>query len=391
MRKAFTLVELLVVVAVIAILMAMVIRLGSTSSDASKRLITVNRLQRLENALSGYYAAFGSYPPVRVQGSRNIYREVADDGVQSENASDQESMNWNDEEGSWAKVKAACESQPVACNFPYQSNNKFVELVAQYNAIYKKYIENLSEGAISKERREVIEKGFSIGTPMLFSECWTLSEWTEIQLFRFGLLSFLLPRYQFMMQCDDRFFVFAQWEDNNRKQKNALTNEELEWEDISRLLFAAQEEEDEEEKKRILLPITSISSQSVCARWMANFEHTLYCDQARNFYGIDVRVPDQSGRTFENYKRQVNELRIYQPGGYNDGGGQYILDGITIKDGWDNDFYYYSPSPHQSYVVWSAGPNGKTFPPWVPRETLSSEGDRCVGKWVADDIVGMRN
>ena len=71
MRRAFTLIELLVVVVVIVTRMAITFRLGSIGSESTSRARTVNRMQRLENCLSGYYAAYGSYPPVALHGSRD--------------------------------------------------------------------------------------------------------------------------------------------------------------------------------------------------------------------------------------------------------------------------------------------------------------------------------
>ena len=81
---------------------------------------------------------------------------------------------------------------------------------------------------------------------------------------------------------------------------------------------------------------------------------------------------------------------IYSPGGYADSGSNlYLLDGITMRDGWGRDFYYYSPPPYQSYTVWSSGPNGSTFPPWVDRSALQGDANRCIGYWVRDDIVNI--
>ena len=65
---------------------------------------------------------------------------------------------------------------------------------------------------------------------------------------------------------------------------------------------------------------------------------------------------------------------------------------MTVLDGWGNDFYYYSPQPFQSYRLWSAGPDGKTFPPWVPLSTLKTDGDRkTAANWMADDIMYLSN
>ena len=82
MKRAFTLVELLIVIMVMAILMTLVFRLSSVGESAEARAKTVMRMQRLENCLSGYYAAFGSYPPVKMHGSPNIYYKVNGSGIQ---------------------------------------------------------------------------------------------------------------------------------------------------------------------------------------------------------------------------------------------------------------------------------------------------------------------
>ena len=60
MKKGFTLVEMLIVVVVLVTLMTITFRLTSLGRDQTDRNKTIARLQRLENALSGYYAAFGS-------------------------------------------------------------------------------------------------------------------------------------------------------------------------------------------------------------------------------------------------------------------------------------------------------------------------------------------
>ena len=76
-KRAFTLIELLIVTVVILALMGVMFRLTGIASGASNRETTVYRMQCLENCLSGYYAAFGSYPPVPLQGaSRNIFRKT---------------------------------------------------------------------------------------------------------------------------------------------------------------------------------------------------------------------------------------------------------------------------------------------------------------------------
>ena len=67
MKKAFTLIELMITIAVLVILMGLVFRLNSAGTESQKRTVTIIRMQKLENCLSGYYAAFGSYPPVKLR------------------------------------------------------------------------------------------------------------------------------------------------------------------------------------------------------------------------------------------------------------------------------------------------------------------------------------
>ena len=59
MKRAFTLVELLIVIAVLVSLMAITFRITNVVGDAESRTMTITRMQRLENCLSGFHAAFG--------------------------------------------------------------------------------------------------------------------------------------------------------------------------------------------------------------------------------------------------------------------------------------------------------------------------------------------
>ena len=120
-KSGFTLIELLVVTVVVVSLMAIVLRLSGIAGGATDQQETVSRMQKLENCLSGYYATFGSYPPVPLQGaSRNIYRKVDDKRktVQTDdNQIDDSSLIWE-------QVRAACLAQPVAAMCPPPSGMK---------------------------------------------------------------------------------------------------------------------------------------------------------------------------------------------------------------------------------------------------------------------------
>ena len=63
MKRGFTLVELMIVIAVLVTLMAITFRITNTVADTESRTMTITRMQRLENALSGFHAAFGATRP----------------------------------------------------------------------------------------------------------------------------------------------------------------------------------------------------------------------------------------------------------------------------------------------------------------------------------------
>ena len=130
-NSGFTLVELLIVVVVIAILASIAFRLGGIATDSTRRNLTIERIQKLENALSGYYAAFGSYPPVQLEGrSRNFYYRVNGYGIQQVSRDPDSSIDLKTAEG-WKQVEAACRAQPVSMEFPYSEGYQdYVKAVA---------------------------------------------------------------------------------------------------------------------------------------------------------------------------------------------------------------------------------------------------------------------
>lgn len=66
-RQAFTLIEMLVVIAVIGILAGIIFRMMVTASQAALRARTMGRLEQVANALNEYRAEYGQYPPVRAE------------------------------------------------------------------------------------------------------------------------------------------------------------------------------------------------------------------------------------------------------------------------------------------------------------------------------------
>ena len=398
MKKAFTLVELLVVVVVLTMLMAIVFRIGNFGDESKRRAVTIDRIQRLENALSGYFAAYGMYPPVRLHGQRNIYLKVNGSGLQSDEGEENENIwGWINSDGTgvrdgeresiaWQQVRAACVAQPVACEFPFEG--RYRDLIQAASEELKAWAEQ-SE-VMTEAQRAVCMAGFDDGVTENIGRHRANRdklEWEDIQLFKFGLMSYLLPRYLVMMNGDRTFFTdYAQWTGNNREPSDPINGHKMGWEDVQR--YANSDNNSD------MMRVANMPSQAVCARWMANFEKALSCNMNRKLFGVQVRGDDLNAIPYwfegENSGSIVGD--IYRPGGYDGGNsGNYILDCITMRDGWEHDLYYYSPEPYQGYVLWSAGPNGRTFPPWISRESLPSDGNRCVSYWTKDDISGLKN
>ena len=387
MKKAFTLVELLVVVVVIVTLMSIVFRLGSIGGDAEARNKTIARMQRLENCISGYYAAFGSYPPVKLHGSRNIYYKVNQYGIQQVENDKPETG-----ELKWERVEAACRSQPVAMNFPFPSYMH--EYVRKVSEELTELHNNEPDSAYGKNANlanlfDALDEPSTLG-----GEKRSSSSWMTCQLFRFGLMSYLLPRFVVMMGHNDNtlYDQFAQWCNNNqmpcRFEDGSPYNN---WSELNQELSGPS-------AKNNKWKVEVMPTQAVTARWMPNLEGILHCEKDLTVYGVSLNDSD-GGRNVDvhNANPQLYSAGDSQ-GGENAGGGsqQYALDGVTCRDGWWSDFYYYSEPPYQSYRLWSAGPNGRTFPPWISAEEITNDSTlnanrKTIENWVADDIMHMSN
>ncbi len=374
MKKAFTLVELLIVILVLVTLMSIVFRLSSIGADTSARSTTINRLQRLENCLSGYYAAFGSYPAVRLHNSRSYNLRVSEmHHTQTTDEGDIVSGSGLN----WTSVREACRAQPVNCDFPFPSEEPWPTYIDALSAQMAALASEWTDGGVLKD---VFLAGFTSDMRAVQGKYTNLAEWREVQIFRFGLLSFLLPRYLFMMEGDSTIYKdHDQWLENNTLPCDPMTGKEFgSWAEVQNYAKSKSAQD--------LAHVENIPSQIACARWIANLKGICRTTQERTFYGEtvsegDVEIP-LSG-TF---------LEIHVPGGYRDGentSSQYMLNYMKVQDGWSRDFYYYSPPPYQSYILWSGGPNGMTFPPWIDREKLDSSILPTVEAWTADDIMSM--
>lgn len=413
MKKAFTLVEMLIVVVVLVTLMTMVFRLSSIGDESKRRNETISRMVRVENCLSGYYAAFGSYPPVDLHGSRNIYLAVNSHGIQNPDKEDKNIWGWEvkkfkkwiesghdgkhyqkAEDEAWRQVQAACRSQPIDCRFPY--HEKYAEVIKAYQQMWQARLTDTSK--YSENCRKVlsaaVDDGFSTNPGRHDKDAY---RWRDVQIFKFGLLSYLLPRYQVMMRqgrdnsnvksffgtTDDSSDGCRQWKVNNTVPHNPLDGKPFDggWRKVYECCNSDSQEE--------LAKVKNIPSEAVTARWMPNLEKTVGCNHDFKLYGIDIRSDDTS----ELSVWRMEDMQVFSPGGYeNDSTSQqYLLDCVTIFDGWDQELFYYSPAPHQSYTLWSAGKNKRTFPPWIPRSELNSSENEHVSAWVEDDIVRMSN
>ncbi len=382
MKKGFTLVEMLVVVAVLITLMAIAFRLGGIAKQDDERNQTVLKMQKLENCLSGYYAAFGTYPPVKLHGDRSYLQTTNIRGMQDVDGNEQE-PNWANEWSSEFQIKAACLAQPVACEFPYPADDDVSKLVEKKSERLK--VEAQINTKMDSHTKSVLSAGFDNGVGSNIgrhSRNKDNADWRNTELFKFGLLSYLLPRYLVMMNCDDRFFDYAQWGNNNSLPCDPFTGSRFtSWREIQQNCLTSNQKSD-------LARVSNIPSQAACARWISNLEKMLATKWQVTLFGVIVSDGDSD------VARNVSKddiSKIYSPmgGGSDSTANQYILDCITVLDGWGSEFYYYSPAPYQNYVLWSAGPNGSTFPVWASMEELTSDAKEHVLKWTKDDIISL--
>ena len=208
-------------------------------------------------------------------------------------------------------------------------------------------------------------------------------------------MSFLLPRYLFMFSGSSAFYKNAnQWGANNQLPSRLDTGVPYQnWGEIFDIMGGNNANGQISNNEAGM--ISNLTSQSVCARWMPNLKGIV--TGGTTFYGIDTachenydhylgNIPDGGG--IETY-----ELHIHSPNGYSEGGGgdPYILNCMTVRDGWHTDFYYYSDPPYQSYRLWSAGGNRRTFPPWYDIDQFSSSEISTIKGWISDDFVHLSN
>ena len=342
-RQAFTLIELMVVVAIIGILIGGIFQLLSTAGQMNQKAETIARLQRLQNALSGFYAEYGTYPPVPHYQSPDPWAAgIKDDFGQALSGS------ISTEDGFAAACTFVVQSQPVSFEYP--------------NAVgMNKYINDMYKQWQIRNANEVLgPNAASIKT----------DDWGNNKMFKFGLLSFLLPRLEQIgftgtsnnstLEPDINFYDSRQWKANNPVSN--LT-------DLRKSLSAQQ-----------------ITENRAAARWLPNLEKIVY--NGHLILGVNTCAPNSLASTgFRTFEVRTSKGALIKKLGYGDEGNQYVLQYVTVKDGWDKDLYYYSAPPYQSYCIWSAGKDGRTFPPWIPISTLTGNERKWASDWTKDDIV----
>ena len=372
--SGFTLIELLIVTVVIVTLMGIVFRLAGVGGGQRAKSTTQARLQRLENAISGYYAAYGSYPPVPLQGrSRDINLQVNSYGVQT----DKRPVNLSNPQADDLRgIEAACRAQPVAVAFPffmYEHDKQDRKDKAEKIVDYVVKAQEWSGDYKMKNVGNLISKG----TPM----------------FQFGLLSFLMPRYLFMLQGDPEMYDGnPQWTKNNQLPCRIDTGQPYEtWESMQQFLYRDGRSE--------ASLISNLTSQAVCARWMPNLEHIV--SGGLDFYGVDTATSDYgesylNGSQYNCGNPKTGKIeyqawmRVFTPDPKSSA-GHYLLNGMTVADGWGHEFYYYADTPYQSYRLWSAGADGRTFPPWLDVGSFQNAEQKTITGWTKDDICHLAN
>ena len=387
-RSGFTLIELLIVTVVVVSLMAIVFRLSGVAGGATARQETVSRMQRLENCLSGYYAAFGSYPPVPLQGaSRNIYREVGSSHPTIQTDDDEIDDSKLDEK----RVRAACMAQPVAALFPppsgYESRYENFK-----NSIQLAYEAGVYSGKDEQRISQLLGMTWqSLENPGFLNAYQNETDSKRLSLFRYGLMSFLLPRYRFMLDCakgglsgnseafNNSIDNYRQWTEFNPLPPRMDTGIAYgSWKAFCDTMGGDADWQ-----------IDLIPSQAACARWLPNLQGIVH-GRRISMFGVPI---GESGSTGIPDVREAASFTLYSAGGSSSSGNSgYPLNSMTVRDGWYHDFYYYSPAPYQTYVLWSAGPDGKTFPPWVDLEQFKkdhSDHYETAVQWMADDIKFM--
>lgn len=371
-------VELLVTILVMVTLMGISFRLLRGGDESVARHRTQERLQRLQNCLAGYHAAFGHYPAVPLHASHDFHLRVNDFGIQTEH---------RDSKVNWRNVRAALLAQPVTVEFPFDERDRgMADMVADYAVEDVAWAKAMKKKGGDPTAVAVYAKEYRPFSASLVSAQREAKSWREVQVFRYGLLSFLLPRSQFMLFGEDGLYTdFAAWKGHNELSEyyHPDTGKPLKssWSELAQ----AVRNENGFDRDAVL----ASTSQAACARWLPNLAGIVR--GGGRFYGVDT----SDGKSFREREHdlrdaEVSDLFVHASGTAESPKTTYVLDGMTVLDGWENEFFYYSPPPHRTCRIWSAGRDRKTFPPWIdPKQAAKdSELQEALG-WTRDDIVAQ--
>lgn len=340
-NKGFTLIELMIVIAIIGILIGTTFKLMQVAVDAKARAVTVARMERLQNALSGYFSAYGMYPAVPAN-----YVNTDPTGTDLVNEENGSPLPDATEAHKAERAKASAHAQPIGFEYP------------------------TPRGLTTAELQKLLRDQNVYSMEDLWSNMENRDNWETCKTFKFGLMSFLLPRVEVtgiaynrdgtenrkLEESIGNVYTMEQWKGNNKSSSVDGMDNKANKERAERL-YKQRDVENE-----------------VCRRWMPCFEGILRAF-SDNILGVNVNCNDGAGTRIR--KRDFSKPPA-----------KIALAYITIVDGWGNEFYYYSPPPYQSFRVWSAGPDGKTFPPWIPPNSLSGYPEKLTQQWIRDDIVG---
>ena len=367
-KQAFTLIELMIVVSVITILMLATFQLFRAAAHSKKVAETKARLERIQNALSGYFAAYGQYPPVPFYADLNPDNNHCDpdyvDRVKFGNDNDGVGvpyymLAWE----ARAQVTARC-VQPIAFEFPPPRSMDEV-IPTRF-----KDPNDWRTGGMDVQSVNQVDQQYK----------YEDINWNTTKVFKFGLVSFLIPKLQVVGipgsptatdwgAPSQRLFLSAQWinqsTDPTRKPGGTMDKDFL---DKMGKQLAAENE--------------------ACAKWLPNLAGTIAGsgEITRDVLGIPIWTGGWG------HKGGLQPRSMTLSTGQSRPVAVWVA---TILDAWHNEFFYYSPPPYQSYRIWSAGDDGKTYPPWIQSnegDYLKSDKDgprwKKIAKWKKDDIVG---
>lgn len=375
--RGFTLVELLVTILVMATLMGVSFRLMHAGDESVARSQTQNRLQRLQNCLVGYHAAFGHYPAVPLHASRDFFLKVNDYGIQTDERDDSTVC--------WRNVRAALLAQPVTVEFPFDEQDAEVKAdVAEFAVQDVAWSKAAKKKGGDPTAVAVYAKEYKPFSAALVSSQKNAEDWRGVQVFRYGLLSFLLPRSEFMWFGEKSLYEdFAAWWKFNDLAEYYCPDTGKPLKSSWAELTTAMRTRESPDRDAVLASI----SQAACARWLPNLAGTVR--GGGTFFGVDTF----DGKLFREREHdlrdaEASDLFVHASGTATAPKTGYVLDGMTVLDGWESEFYYYSPPPHRMCRIWSAGSDRKTFPPWVdPQQAAKDPKLKAAFAWTRDDIV----